>query len=46
MSRDEIKNIQKVADILKGLSNDIIISGHKNADFDSVCSSLALAYSL
>ena len=35
-----------MADTLKGLSNDIIISGHKNADFDSMCSSLSLAYSL
>lgn len=46
MSRDEKINIPKMADTLKGLSNDIIISGHKNADFDSMCSSLALAYSL
>ena len=46
MSRDEKINIQKMADTLKELSNDIIISGHKNADFDSMCSSLALAYSL
>lgn len=37
---------QRIANILKNISNDIIISGHKNADFDSMCSSLALAYGL
>lgn len=40
------KNTKKLADILKNLSNDIIIAGHKNADYDSMCSSLALAYGL
>lgn len=41
-----MKNYDKIANILLEISNDIIISGHKNADFDSMCSSLALAYSL
>lgn len=39
-------SVKCMADKLKNLSNDIIISGHKNADYDSLCSSLALAYSL
>lgn len=46
MRKNEHLNTQEMANILKKISNDIIISGHKNADFDSMCSSLALAYSL
>lgn len=39
-------DIKMIANTLLEISNDIIISGHKNADLDSMCSSLALAYSL
>lgn len=46
MKNFQSNNIEEIANILTNLSNDIIISGHKNADFDSMCSSLALAYSL
>lgn len=46
MKKYEKIKIQQIVDILKRLSNDIIISGHKNADYDSMCSSLVLAYSL
>lgn len=42
----DINNIKKISNILKDLSNNIIISGHKNSDLDSMCSSLALAYVL
>lgn len=35
-----MKNLIEYVDNLK---NDIIITGHKNADYDSMCSSLALA---
>lgn len=41
-----LNNIEEISKILMNLTNDIIISGHKNADYDSMCSSLALAYSL
>lgn len=43
---NKIKELQKISNILKDLSNNIIISGHKNSDLDSMCSSLALAYVL
>lgn len=46
MNNSKKISIKCMADKLKNLSNDIIISGHKNADYDSLCSSLALAYSL
>ena len=39
-------NVKSLANDLKKLSGNIIIAGHKNADYDSLCSSLALAYSL
>ena len=39
-------NVKNLANELKKLSGNIIIAGHKNADYDSLCSSLALAYSL
>lgn len=34
----------KIANIIESISNDIIISEHKNADFDSICPLLTLAY--
>lgn len=44
---DEKKmDANKIASVMTNISNDIIISGHKNADFDAMCSSLALAYCL
>lgn len=44
---DEKKmDANKIASVITNISNDIIISGHKNADFDAMCSSLALAYCL
>lgn len=46
MNNNKIKELQKISNILKDLSNNIIISGHKNSDLDSMCSSLALAYVL
>lgn len=46
MSNDKRIDTHKIADIIANTSNDIIISGHKNADFDSICSSLALTYGL
>ena len=36
-------SIKKIIDIINDISNDVIICGHKNADYDSMCSSLALA---
>ena len=36
-------DIKKIIDIINDISNDVIICGHKNADYDSMCSSLALA---
>ena len=40
------QEIKKIATILKEIQNSIIISGHKHADYDSMCSSLALALCL
>lgn len=40
------ENIQNIVKVLKEIPEEIIISGHKNADLDSMCSSLALAYIL
>lgn len=39
-------DIKKIIDIINDISNDVIICGHKNADYDSMCSSLALGYYL
>lgn len=39
-------SINKMTNIIKNISNDVIICGHKNADYDSMCSSLALGYYL
>lgn len=36
----------EIIKILKKITNDIIISGHQKADYDSMCSSLALALCL
>ena len=37
---------KNLSTILKEIPNDIIIAGHKDADYDSMCSSLALALAL
>lgn len=39
-------DVEKIIDIINNISNDVIICGHKNADYDSMCSSLALGYFL
>ena len=39
-------DVEKIIDIINSISNDVIICGHKNADYDSMCSSLALGYFL
>ncbi len=41
----ESKNIDfdTLSNVIQNIHNDIYISGHKNADYDSMCSSLALA---
>lgn len=39
-------SINKMTNIIKNITNDVIICGHKNADYDSMCSSLALGYCL
>ncbi len=38
--------IGEIVSIINEISNDVIICGHKNADYDSMCSSLALGYCL
>lgn len=35
--------MNELVSVIKNISNDIVICGHKNADYDSMCSSLALA---
>lgn len=35
--------MNNISEILKNINNNIYISGHKNADCDSICSSLALS---
>ncbi len=43
MSNISNLEINSLISVIKEISNDIIIVGHKNADYDSMCSSLALA---
>lgn len=40
------EEINTIVSVINQLSNDIVICGHKNADYDSMCSSLALCYGL
>ena len=43
MTKEKNVNFEIIINVIKNISNDIYISGHKNADYDSMCSSLALA---
>ena len=46
MKQSKYVSIEELVCVIKDISNDIIICGHKNSDYDSMCSSLALAISL
>lgn len=38
--------IENIVEVLKNIDNEVYVVGHKNADMDSLCSSLALTYLL
>lgn len=44
--KKEMRDIKELITTIDNISNDILICGHKNADYDSLCSALAFAYGL